>query len=181
MTLSVLHRRALVALAALLMSAPAVAVDGISFIAGTGDDAQMGSVGLVWNWDKQWFKTGDWALGGYWEADASYWRGDGGPNKNSFGGIGFTPVFRFQNSGMGGLSPYVEAAVGIHFFSGVNLAGGNKLGTSFEFGDHVGAGFTFGDKRQYDLGYRFQHYSNAGISGNNGGVNFHQLRLGIGF
>lgn len=181
MTLSVLHRRALVALAALLVSAPVAAVDGISFIAGTGDDAQMGSVGLVWNWDKQWFKTGDWSLGGYWEADLSYWRGDGPRPEGDIGGVGITPVFRFQNAGNGGFAPYLEAAIGAHFFSGVQLTGTKKMGSSFEFGDHVGAGVSFGDRRQYDIGYRFQHYSNGGYTHNNGGENFHEVRFKYGF
>jgi len=167
------------ALAGVAMAGPAAAIDGISLIGGTGEDARMGAIGLVWNWDKQWFKSGDWSLGGYWEADVSYWRGDD-PGGRDIGGIGLTPVFRY-GSGAGELAPYVEAAVGVHFFSGVRLSDNQRMGTAFEFGDHVGFGFRFGEGRKHDLGYRFQHYSNAGISDNNGGVNFHQIRLKYGF
>ncbi len=170
---------AVCALAAALAAGPAAAVDGISFIGGTGDDAKMGAIGLVWNWDKQWFKSGDWSLGGYWEADASYWKGDD-PGGNSIGGIGFTPVFRY-GSDSGSLAPYVEAGIGVHLFSSVRINDTKKMGTAFEFGDHVGFGFRFGEGLKYDLGYRYQHYSNAGISDNNGGINFHQIRLKYGF
>ena len=166
-------------LAGAMFADPATAVDGISLIGGTGEDARMGAIGLVWNWDKQWFKSGDWSLGGYWEADASYWKGDN-PGGESITGIGLTPVFRY-GSDAGTFAPYVEAAVGVHVFSGVRINDNKKMGTAFEFGDHVGFGFRFGEGLKYDLGYRFQHYSNAGISENNGGVNFHQLRLKYGF
>ena len=166
-------------LVAAFLAGPAVAVDGISFIGGTGDDAKMGAIGLVWNWDKQWFKSGDWSLGGYWEADVSYWKGDD-PGGNSIGGVGITPVFRY-GSDAGDIAPYIEAGVGMHLFSSVRLNDQKKMGTAFEFGDHIGFGFRFGEGRRYDLGYRYQHYSNAGISENNGGVNFHQIRLKYGF
>jgi hypothetical protein len=174
------HHSLAMAVLAALATGPAAAVDGISLMGGAGEDGHMGQIGLVWDWNAKWFQTGDWALGGYWEADASYWRGSGN-NENSFGGVGITPVFRWQDNRTGGIAPYIEAAVGIHFFSGVVLSDEKKMGSSFEFGDHVGAGFRFGDKNQYDLGYRFQHYSNAGITENNGGVNWHILRLRYGF
>jgi lipid A 3-O-deacylase len=173
-------RSAVLSLVTLLAAAPAAAIDGISVLGGTGEDGHMGQLGLVWDWKAKWLQTGDWSLGGYWEADASYWRGSG-RNANSFGGIGITPVFRWQDNSTGGIAPYIEAAVGIHFFSGVVLSDEKKMGSSFEFGDHVGAGFRFGDKNQYEFGYRFQHYSNAGITENNSGVNFHILRLRYGF
>lgn len=170
---------AAIALGAVLVAGPAAAIDGVSLIGGTGDDANMAAVGLVWDWDKQWLKSGDWSLGGYWEADVSYWKGDS-PGGNSIGGIGFTPVFRYGTD-TGSIAPYVEAAVGVHLFSSVRINDEKKMGTAFEFGDHVGFGVRFGEKLRYDLGYRFQHYSNAGISDNNGGINFHQVRLRYGF
>ena len=59
------------------------------------------------------------------------------------------------------------------------LIGGiaENFGSSFQFGDHIGAGVRFGDKGRYDVGYRYQHLSNAGIKEPNQGINFHQLRL----
>lgn len=174
------HHAAAFALLTALAAGPAAAVDGIVLTGGGGDFANMGQVGLVWDWDAKWLPIGNWALGGYWEADASYWRGTG-RDPNGFGGVGFTPVFRWQDTSTGGIAPYLEAAIGVHFFSGVVLSGERKMGSSFEFGDHVGAGVRFGDKNQYEVGYRFQHYSNGGYTRNNGGVNFHEMRVRLGF
>jgi lipid A 3-O-deacylase len=42
---------------------------------------------------------------------------------------------------------------------------------------HIGLGCRFGGKRSYEVGYRFQHMSNAGIKRPNAGMNFHQLRV----
>ena len=51
------------------------------------------------------------------------------------------------------------------------------FGSSFQFGDHIGGGIRFGDKGQYDVGYKYQHLSNAGIKQPNQGINYHILRL----
>jgi hypothetical protein len=174
------YRSAALALLASLVAGSASAADGISVIGGVGDFANMGQLGFVWDWDAKWLQTGRWALGGYWEADASYWRGKG-RDANGFGGVGLTPVFRWQDTSTGGIAPYVEAAIGVHFFSGVVLSSERKMGSSLEFGDHLGAGVRFGDKSQHEVGYRFQHFSNGGYTRNNGGVNFHELRVRFGF
>ena len=47
--------------------------------------------------------------------------------------------------------------------------------------DHIGFGWTFGDKNRYEIGYRLQHLSNAGLSDPNDGINFHQIRFGYNY
>lgn len=69
----------------------------------------------------------------------------------------------------------------MHLFSNTTITGDKRMGTNFEFGDHVGLGIRFGERSQYDLAYRYQHYSNGGISNNNSGVNFSEFRLGYQF
>jgi hypothetical protein len=91
--------------------------------------------------------------------------------------IGFTPTFRFQQNTISGIAPYAELAVGFHFLSNTSVSPQRRFGSSFQFGDHIGAGVRFGDKGRYDVGYRYQHLSNAGIKEPNQGINFHQLRL----
>ena len=54
--------------------------------------------------------------------------------------------------------------------------GNRNLGTSYLFGSDVGVGYRF-DRKGFEIGYRFQHISNAGIKEPNDGINFHQLRL----
>ena len=162
-------------IATAFMSTPAYAVDGISITGGNGGDAQMAALALQWNWQKRWFTDGDWSLGGYWELDGSYWKGDGPKPEKDVYGIGFTPVFRFERNAVDNMSPYIEGGIGVHQFSTTKIHGNKSMGTTFEFGDHVGLGLRFGDHLQYDIGYRYQHYSNAGLSDDNGGVNFNEV------
>jgi hypothetical protein len=55
--------------------------------------------------------------------------------------------------------------------------GDKRMSTKVQFGDHLGAGYRFGVKGAWDLSYRFQHLSNAGIKKPNDGINFNQIRL----
>jgi len=91
---------------------------------------------------------------------------------------GITPVFRFDHPNSPG---YVEAGVGITYFSEKKIHNSKYVGTHFEFGDIFGFGLRFGQVKQHEIGYRVVHYSNAGISKNNPGIDFHQVRLRIGF
>lgn len=159
-----------------LISATANAADGIALIAGTGGDAHMGAIAVQWDWEKKWFTDGDWSLGGYWELDGSYWKGDGSDSNKIFG-IGITPVFRLERTPIYDFTPYFEGGIGIHHFNEREVSDQKRLGTNLNFGDHLGVGIRFGDNLEYDLGYRFQHYSNAGLSDDNAGINFHQIRL----
>lgn len=169
--------------AALLAASPAVhAVDGMSFSYGHSDsgnvNVNMYRVGVQWDWNKKLVEMGNWHLGGYWESDAGYWSNNSaGRTHATILDIGFTPVARIQQTTLSMVSPYVELGVGMHLLSATSLSPQRQFGTSFQFGDHVGAGLRFGSKGKYDLGYRYQHISNAGIKGPNQGVNFHELRL----
>ncbi len=175
-------RPVIAALALWSASPAALATDGISFEYGDSDSSnsrlKLYRVAAQWDWNKKLIEVGNWHLGGYWEADLGYWdnRSNGRTNRELFD-IGFTPVFRFQQNSITGLSPYAELAVGLHFLSRTSVSTQRQFGSSFTFGDHVGAGLRFGDKGRYDIGYRYQHLSNAGIKEPNQGINFHQLRL----
>lgn len=144
-------------------------------------DVGMARVGVQWDWGVKWFETGSWYLGGYWDASVGYWHSSDAGGSHDIGDFGLTPVFRFQSSTTDGFSPYVEAAVGAHFLTDKTITQRRHFSTSFQFGDHVGAGLRFGDHAQYDLGYRLQHLSNAGIDSPNPGINFHQLRFSYHF
>ena len=117
----------------------------------------------------------DWHVGGYWDLGIGYWRRDALPGENeNIWEIGFTPVFRIQRNTLTG--PYAEAGIGAHLLSRTQI-GDKRLSTKFQFGDHLGFGYRFGVKGAWDLGYRFQHLSNASIKSPNDGINFHQVRL----
>ena len=90
-----------------------------------------------------------------------------------------TPVFRLQRHPFGAtrIQPYLEAGVGFHLLSEREIEN-IILSTSFQFGIDVGWGLLWGHDRRVELGYRFQHLSNAGIRLPNPGINFHLLYLG---
>jgi opacity protein-like surface antigen len=166
------------ALAALLASGPAAAIDSMSIELGHGEDVDMGRVGIQWDWDKKWFADSAWHLTGYWDLQVGYWNGDKGRNSlnDEIWDLGFTPVFRLEPSNPGSVAPYVEAGIGAHLLSETKI-NDKQFSTAFQFGDHIGAGLRFGDRHAYELGYRFQHLSNASIKRPNDGINFHQVRL----
>ena len=175
-------RAALFAPISLLFGLAAVssaqAMSGAGIELGHGDDStEMVRVSARWDWNKYWSVSQNWIASGFWEASLGYWQGDGA-GKQDIWDIGFTPVFRLRS----GLSRfYLEGAIGAHFLSKTRLNNRRALGSSFNFGDHIGFGSNFGDKDRYELGYRFQHISNADLADPNDGINFHQIRLGYNY
>jgi hypothetical protein len=166
-----------------LFMMPAYAVDGISLEAGSSfnsddDTTHMGRIGAEWNWDKKWQLSENWFISGYWEASIGYWRTDGNHGDHEIIDFGFTPVFRLQReAAISNIIPYAEFAIGAHILSDRDITDGDRFSTNFQFGDHIGLGIRFGERSQYDLGYRMQHLSNAGIDHPNPGINFNQLRF----
>jgi hypothetical protein len=159
------------------------ALDAFALEGGSGDDGiGRGGMAFQWDWGVRWLPVGDWCLGGYFEISGSYWKGGEGDSGNkSLGEIGLTPVFRFQTaSAIYGVLPYLEAGIGIHGMTRNELED-KDFGTEFTFGDHGGIGIRFGDRGRFELGYRYQHLSNAGIEEPNDGINFHLVRLGYHF
>jgi len=180
--LIVKNAKYLIAVAALVASPAVHAIDGVSIVYGHSDSSNvnvnMGRVGVQWDWNKKLVELGNWNLGGYWESDAGYWSNSSVARTHAnIMDIGFTPVFRIQQTTRSFIAPYAEAAVGLHFLSATSLNAQRQFGSSFQFGDHLGAGIRFGDKGQYDVGYRYQHFSNAGIKEPNQGINYNELRL----
>jgi lipid A 3-O-deacylase len=160
---------------ALLTTAPAAAIDGVSAEIGSGDGVDMGRIGIQWDWNRRFFQQRDWHLGGYWDLALGQWhRGSVGPNQHEdITEIGLTPVLRVQGNGLVG--PYLEAGIGFHLMSHSSI-GDRNMSTAFQFGDHIGLGYRFG-KTGLDISYRFQHLSNASIKRPNPGIGFNQIRL----
>jgi lipid A 3-O-deacylase len=151
------------------------AVDGVAVEIGRGDRTDMARVAVQWDWARRWFQGERWHLGGYWDLALGRWHRDAAPGQNDdLVEIGLTPVFRVQRNDRRG--PYAEAAIGFHLLSRTSI-GEKRFSTAFQFGDHLGIGYRFGTKGEYDVSYRFQHLSNAGIKRPNNGINFSQLRF----
>ena len=168
------------AIVAMIASGSALAL-GMSLELGNGDDVDMGRIGVQWwEWHSERFRSENWHLGGYTEFSAGYWHTNDlqGGKHSSLGDFGLTPVFRLQRNTLDG--PYAEMGLGVHGLTHTSI-GGKRMSTAFQFGSHIGLGYRFGAKQAFDLSYRFQHLSNAGIKHPNSGINFNQLRLQYGF
>lgn len=171
----------------LVVCAPtAQAVDGMSFEGGsdasTNASVDLYRIGAQWDWNKRWLETGGWHLGGYWDLQLGYWDNSSNNKTNSdLWELAFTPVFRVQQNQPSAVSPYVELGIGVHLLSETSVSAQRDLSTAFQFGSHAGVGARFGPKNAFDLSYRYQHLSNAGIKEPNHGINFHILRLGYRF
>lgn len=154
---------------------------GMGFEAASSDTGDVQAYRLVADWDlqKHWFPRGNWYLNAYLEADVSFWNGKSGDQDNdSLGEVGFTPILlRWQKDPKaGGFAPFIEWGEGVHVLSDPGIAD-QDLGVLLQFGSHAGLGARFGQDGRYELAYRFQHLSNAGIGDDNDGINFHFLRF----
>ncbi len=166
-------------LSILLLAGTAQAVDFLAIEGATGDDdiERIGAA-VGWDWGVKWLQTGDWFIGGYWETSFSFWDGEEGrTNTDSLFEFGVAPVFRLQTEQTYlGLSPYAEIGIGAHVMSEDEIQD-KDFSILFAFGSHGGVGARFGPKRQFELGYRYQHLSNASIGESNPGINFHIVRF----
>ncbi|RKP59085.1 acyloxyacyl hydrolase [Pararobbsia silviterrae] len=135
---------------------------------------------VVWDPNLHWWQMGDWSFSLLGEFHAAQIRNTEGVDPRTVAAFGVTPVFRIGKDG-GPIRPFFEAGVGVRLLSGVHLNEAYDISTAFQFADMVGVGLKFGGKGQYELGYRFEHLSNASIKRPNPGINFEQLYVGYMF
>jgi len=135
----------------------------------TGQNDMTYRLGLGFDWDKSWWETSMGRLTGYWDAGYTYW--EGGDRAGGRHSLSFAPVFVYEFSGEK-VKPFVEAGIGIAAFSGSEV-GDQDLGGSVNFEDRLGVGLRFGEGQA--LGVRAIHYSNAGISQPNDGIESYSL------
>jgi hypothetical protein len=176
-----LTQRFLLGAACMLASTAASAIDSYSAEFASGNKSQFVRGGLQWNWDEQWLKSNSSFVGGYWDATLTQWRNNAyqgvpGATQN-ITDVGFTPVFRWQQSSKKGL--YAEAGIGVHLFSHVYNNNGRRFSTAFQFGDHLGAGYVFANG--LDVGLKVQHFSNGAIKHPNPGANLAVVRVAYPF
>ncbi len=169
----------------LFMLAPACvrAADGVYTEVGEGNNVDVFRVGAFWKWGKTWMYGDNWQITGAWEAAVGGLAGDR-PNDNNqiIGDIGLTPVFHMMRVEGTGMTPYVEGGfLGLHLISRAFAYNDRKFGSGFQFGHHLGFGVNFGDRREFSLGYRLHHMSNAGIVQPNQGVNLNEIHLAYAF
>ncbi|WP_372865776.1 acyloxyacyl hydrolase [Pseudomonas sp.] len=146
----------------------------VTFAVGSTDESTMiYRVGAQFDFNHRWMDSATGHLGGYWDAGYTYWEGDKTANNHS---LSFSPVFVYEFSGVN-VRPYIEAGVGVAFFSHTELEGSN-LGSSFQFEDRLGLGLRFAAQ---EVGLRVLHYSNAGLKEPNNGIEAYTLHYRLSF
>lgn len=163
-------RLGLAALAVVILgqAASSQAAD-VSFAVGqTGDSTMVYRLGLQSSWDASWWQTSVGRLTGYWDGAYTYWQGDETASNHS---LSLAPVFVYEFAGQS-VKPYIEAGIGVAAFSSTEVES-NELGSAFQFGDRVGFGLRFAGG--HEIGVRAIHYSNAGITQPNDGVETYTL------
>jgi hypothetical protein len=167
-----------------MLSLPAAAapeLDGASFEYASGPKVKMLRLGVQSDWERRYFQRNGRHIGAYWDLQLAQWRGRAyqgvlGQHQN-ITEIGLTPVFRWQSDERRGW--YVEGGIGVHLLSGLYNNDNNWLSTRFQFGDHLGAGYVLDNG--WDVGLKFQHFSNGGIKDPNSGVNVTVLKISRAF
>lgn len=146
----------------------------VEFGYGAGiENTKLLRANLQWNFLPELFDHRGIKLVGIAQVGGGIWRGD-----RDIADVSLTPIFRLQGSSPNASPrPYFEAAIGFHYISEIQMRH-RVFSTNFQFGDHLGIGLVFGKTQIIDVGYLFQHLSNASIRRPNSGINFHILRVG---
>jgi hypothetical protein len=175
------------ATAALLAISPAFAsdqfVDGVYAEYSSASKIKMVHIGVTKDWPSNWswFNSNGTHLTGYWDAGIGFWQGDRYNNvqgdKQNIVDLGFTPVFRFEKTSKRGF--YAEGGIGAHLLSKTYNNNDDHLSTAFQFGDHAGVGYVFDNK--WEVGAKYQHYSNGGIKKPNSGVDVFVIKAAYKF
>ncbi|WP_342118261.1 acyloxyacyl hydrolase [Pseudoduganella sp. OTU4001] len=171
-----MHRKTIIAAAALLAAQSAFAIDLNSAYVeyGSASKVRMVRLGATQDFKPEWswFNSNGTHLAGYWDAsiglwEARQWHNVPGSKRNLID-IGLTPVFRFENTNKKGF--YVEGGIGAHLLSRTYNSNDDGLSTAFQFGDHLGVGYVFANK--WEVALKAQHFSNGGIKKPNSGVDY---------
>lgn len=142
---------------------------GVEFAVGqTGESTMTYRLGMQFDWDKSWLQSDVGRLTGYWSGAYTFWEGDRTSSNHS---LSFSPVLVYEFAGET-VKPYVEIGVGIALFANTEVEN-NTLGSAFQFEDRFGLGLRFAGG--HEIGIRATHYSNAGLTTPNDGVESYAL------
>jgi len=149
----------------------AMAVEGAYVMVGNGQDVNVYGVALSWAPWATWPVSTDGVLSLRGTAGVAYWDSRKGDSDKSLVAVSAYPILRLDLPPVGGIVPYIEGSVGFNLLSRTRI-GEHQLSTAFQFGEFAGVGIAFGDNRQFDLGVRYQHVSNADIKKPNDGLTY---------
>ncbi len=173
-------------LGGVVTSSQAFSIDGAAFEFGasqsTGSSIDRYGAVATSDWNVRWLPLGDWYLDGFWEGGFDVWHANtrGTTGNDTIATVHVAPMLRYQRDPKCGLAPFIEVGVGAYGLTDSKIQNKN-FSLDFAFGDSIGGGVRFGDEGRFELLYRFQHLSNAGLGDRNPGINFHVIELGFHF
>ena len=108
----------------------------------------------------------------YWEVSANIWKYDGEQKHQTNYVLALSPVVRKTLYVVKDKYPLsLEAGIGLSLIKDTMIAG-RDLGSHYQFEDRIGLSVDYGDNLQHSQSVRYMHYSNAGVSSKNKGVDF---------
>jgi lipid A 3-O-deacylase len=142
-------------------------LNAISFDIGEGNRG-IDIYRLGWQRDFSHWVENWWApLSGYFETSLNYWKGSKSDRSgNDIFAIAFSPVFAVNFCRDCKYTPYIEAGIGVALLSDTDIDN-RDMSSTFQFEDRLGVGIKRGD---FDIHLRYMHYSNAGLSRPNDGI-----------
>lgn len=143
-----------------------------------GHDGNLKGVRLFYGfpWKDYIYQSDSWRLEGGLEFSLLPWYIEDDEVEVSSGQIvGASATFRYRFNSKS--SPYAEVGIGPNLTSSTTI-GDDKISINLQFGDILGFGYAF---EQFDVGYRYIHYSNSQLALPNPGVDFHNVHLSYRF
>ncbi len=121
-------------------------------------------------WDLSWFESNSGRLTGYWTTAYTYWDSKSAVNTHSFSA---SPVLTYEfAAGDASCVPFVEAGIGFMWFSR-NKVENRNLGSKSNFENRIGLGVRLYGR--HVMGVQALHYSNAGLSSHNEGIESYNI------
>ena len=151
----------------LLCNAESYALNRISVGVGKSKDSiNICHLGLQREFNSKWLKWKTGYFSGYHEVSLNYWE----YRNESIKVVAYSPVFIYVFSWLSrNIFPYFEVGIGVSCISDKTIKG-RDLSSYFQFEDRVGIGAKIKKEKIGDLGFRYMHYSNAGIKQPNQGI-----------
>lgn len=116
-------------------------------------------------WSTRWFDSESGRLTGYWTVSYTYWDSQHATNSHSFSA---SPVLTYEfGAADANCVPFVEAGIGFTWFSRDKVEN-RDLGSKSNFEDRLGVGVRLYNR--HVIGAQALHYSNAGFSSKNAGI-----------
>ena len=143
---------------------------------GGGESVYILRAGAQWDWEEDILEFLGFKLGAYLQADYAKWQSTkDASQEGANNSIGFTPVFRFTRH-MDLATIYLDTSIGMALVATTQI-NDSGFGSNFQFTDSLSVGALFGARRQWGVGYKFNHMSNNSIKLPNNGINFHLLSI----